>query len=62
MLDVEIVAPDPVYPILRNNKRAYVWETRAYLAYAGNRRLLRVSPGGDVDDLYHAVAPWSPYR
>lgn len=33
----------------------------AYLAYYGNRRVLRVSPSGTVTTHLHAQAPWSPH-
>lgn len=35
-------------------------EGNAYLAYNGNRRLLRLTPGGELTELYHTTAPWSP--
>ena len=35
-------------------------EGAAYLAYHGNRRLLKVSPEGTLSEVYHAAPPWSP--
>ena len=30
------------------------------IEYQGNRRLLQVTPEGDLTEIYHAEAPWSP--
>jgi hypothetical protein len=35
-------------------------EGTVYLAYNGNRRVLTVGTDGQVCELYHAPAPWSP--
>ena len=31
-----------------------------YVAYHGNRRVLKVSPQGEAREIYHAKSPWSP--
>ncbi len=54
---------DPFFPDGSFNR---IWDLfldtdgTAYLAYKGNRRLLQVTPEGDLTEIYHAEAPWSP--
>ncbi len=56
-------ADDPFFPDGSFNR---IWDLfldadgTAYLAYQGNRRLLKVSPEGTLTEVYHAAAPWSP--
>ncbi len=35
-------------------------EGTVYIAYMGNRRLLRVDVDGQSREIYHAPAPWAP--
>jgi len=58
-----VPADDPFFP---DNSFNVIWDLfvaddgQAYLAYTGNRRLLRISPEAEVEELYHAEAPWAP--
>ena len=58
-----VPADDPIFEDGRFNS---IWnfavgrDGSVYLAYNGNRRLLKLATDGEVTELYHTQAPWSP--